>query len=498
MKLKPYSRLGSHYPLVPLFRVSGPFLRLFFTAAICITMVSYGAGAGHAADKPARDNRQGILSQALPIAIGQDARGQWAASTEADETSRKFLLRTELKSLLSSHPRLLSARERLRSIREQERRAFSGFLPNVTLSGDAGREVVDSPGTRSNFGEPTREYRQKATLTVTQNLFNGYATTSANDAAIARTEVARANLNSVTQTLIFEGISAYYTVLKQRALVSLATENEKILKRQLALEDERVERGSGIAVDVLLAKTRLQLAVEQRVQFSGALEAASARYLQVFAQLPDVARMQHPVALKALLPEDLDQAIEDANRFNPSLLSTDQQIVAARHDKIGARSGYYPSVDLVASGNWEKDFDGVIGVRRDWSGLLRVSWNIFSGYLTEATATAAAIEQSVAQNNHLDNTRRVVENLRIAWQQFNTARERVRLLNNAVVIAEEVFISRKRLRDSGRETALNVLDAQREVFAARINQVAARYDAEIAAFAVMFSTGMLTPQNLGL
>ena len=129
---------------------------------------------------------------------------------------------------------------------------------------------------------------------------------------------------------------------------------------------------------------------------------------------------------------------------------------------------------------------------------MRVSWDLFSGLVTEAGVSAATFDQATAHDNHRDTTRTTIENLRIAWQQYNTAKARVNLLQNAVVIAEEVFLSRQRLRDAGRETAINVLDAQREVFAARINLVAAQFDAEIAAFSVMFATGTLTPANLGI
>lgn len=430
----------------------------------------------------------------LPVS----ATARQLAQSPAAPLSVNTTLSAELTELLRSHPRLQGARDQLNAAREEERQAFSGFLPTVTVTGDSGREVVDSPGTRSSFGEATQEYRQKATLSLTQNLFRGFATTGDHRRAIAQGQVASANLDSVQQSVLFEGISNYYTVLRQRTLVGLAIENEKILKEQLRLEDERVTRGSGIAVDVLLAKTRLQLAIEQQVQFSGALEAAIARYTQVFGRAPAVRSMRRPVDLKALLPSDLDEAIKEAADHNPSLLATDRQVLVARHNTVSARSGYFPTVDMVLQGNWEKDVDGVIGVRRDWSALLRVSWDIFSGFLTESTASAAVFEKAVAHNNHRDNVRKVTENLRISWQQFNTAKKRVRLLDNAVAIAEEVFIARQRLRDAGRETAINVLDAQREVFAARINLVAAQFDAEIAAFAVMSATGMLTTNNLRL
>ena len=45
---------------------------------------------------------------------------------------------------------------------------------------------------------------------------------------------------------------------RQNQLVELATQNEETIQIQLNLEDERVLKGSGIAIDVLQAKSRLQ------------------------------------------------------------------------------------------------------------------------------------------------------------------------------------------------------------------------------------------------
>lgn len=59
------------------------------------------------------------------------------------------------------------------------------------------------------------------------------------------------------QAALFDGVNAYIDVLRQKRLVELAVENQATIQRQLNLEDERVQRGSGVAVDVLQAKSRL-------------------------------------------------------------------------------------------------------------------------------------------------------------------------------------------------------------------------------------------------
>ena len=62
--------------------------------------------------------------------------------------------------------------------------------------------------------------------------------------------------------LLFQGLNQYLEVLRTVHLIAVAQNTENTIRMQLRLEDERVQRGSGIAVDVLQAKSRLQVAKE--------------------------------------------------------------------------------------------------------------------------------------------------------------------------------------------------------------------------------------------
>ncbi|MEE8443824.1 MAG: TolC family protein, partial [Alphaproteobacteria bacterium] len=361
-------------------------------------------------------------------------------------------LQAELRQLLESHPSLRAGMGKVNAARERKRGAFAGFLPKVELSAGGGREVVDSPGTRalSSDGPEQRQFRRNTTLTVTQNLFDGFATTEGRGRADSQLKVEEFRLETLRQRLLFDGVSRYHRVLRGTRLVALARQNVAVLKRQLKLEDERVQRGSGIAVDVLLAKTRLQLAIERRVQLSGLLEEQEARYAQVFGHPPTQSRMQAPAIKLPALEEKLDRAIAIAKENNPELGVSGNQIEVEAHRKRVARAGYFPELNVVGTGNWERDLDGIQGERNDWSVTLRAKWALFSGFATRAGVSAAAFEEAAARNTHRDKLRKVAEELQISLQKLKTVRRRVELLENAVNIAQEVFTARRKLRDAGR------------------------------------------------
>lgn len=63
-------------------------------------------------------------------------------------------------------------------------------------------------------------------------------------------------------------------------------------------------------------------------------------------------------------------------------------------------------------------------------------------------------------------------------------------------IATEVFESRRRLRAAGKDTALNVLDAENEVYNAEINLAGASYDALLAQYSVLRAVGRLNVDTI--
>lgn len=75
--------------------------------------------------------------------------------------SNAITLRDELSGVLTSHPRLKAEKARAAAAQAQVRRAFSGFLPKLSLTGDVGPEYIDSPANSSS----TRMNRRKTTLT---------------------------------------------------------------------------------------------------------------------------------------------------------------------------------------------------------------------------------------------------------------------------------------------------------------------------------------------
>src|SRR5690606_28673390 len=157
--------------------------------------------------------------------------------------------------------------------------------------------------------------------------------------------------------VLYEGATAYINVLRQAELVELTSQNGENIRKQLNLEDERVRRGSGISVDVLQAKSRLQFSMERFVATRGALDEARARYLQVFSLPPEQKAMSLPPPPDHLLPKTVDEAVAIALAENTQVESANSRIEIGNEQRKAITAEYYPSLDLVLQSKYERDFN---------------------------------------------------------------------------------------------------------------------------------------------
>ncbi|MDH5188112.1 MAG: TolC family outer membrane protein [Rhodospirillaceae bacterium] len=414
--------------------------------------------------------------------------------------SQAKTLESELATLLTAHPKIKQAEASLESGVAGVDRARARYFPTVNISGDVGPHIIDSPSERKNNtnGDPWSRPRQTATAKITQNIFDGGMTSSLVRTAEINREIAEISLEGTRQNTMFEAIKSYIDVLRQRRLVEMAFENERTIQQQLNLEDERVRRGSGVTVDVLQAKSRLQIARERRVGYEGGLEHSISRYVQVFDHAPDIATMVDPSPPAEVIPSNRDRAIEIALLENPALINSATSVESAREKRNQASPGLLPVIDVVGSANYEKDNQATLGIRRDYSVVVKANWDIFSGFSSKAASNMSNFDYQASMENYDYTTRKVIEQVSLSWQSLLTAGERKNLLGNAVNIASEVASSRKKLREAGKETIINVLDAENEVNNAQINYTSSAYDERVAIYQLLLSMGRLNPEYLVL
>jgi adhesin transport system outer membrane protein len=411
-------------------------------------------------------------------------------------------LENELANMLTEHPQLTAATKTTKGAQEAIDVQEAANLPSVSFNGDYGYEWITNPTERANSDgkNDSSLMRSVAGISVTQNLFNGYATESAIRSASLTKDETEKTEDITRQNLLIEGISVYLEVLKQARRIEYARENEANIKTQMELEDERVRRGSGIGIDVLNAKSRLQTAKDTRVGYEGDLARAADQYMQVFGHAPDIAAMLDPNPPMDLIPTSLDESVRLALKQNPNILKATLTTEIADEAKRGVYAEYLPKVDLVGSMNFEENKNATIGVRRDYSVLVEANWDLFSGFSTEYAMKKATYDHAASKSTFDYTARKTVEATRQAWHTLETTQERLSLKENDVILKEEIFLDTRKQRENGAEgvDVLNVLDREKEVYETKIKYAELFYDHRLAIYTVLYTTGQLTPDVLSL
>ena len=412
-------------------------------------------------------------------------------------------LEVELRNLLDNHPGLKAARLTSAAAGDRVRAATGALYPKLTLAGDAGKEDISSTS-YSNFATSEKSIpqdsllnRRKLSLVAELNLFNGGRDSATIRLAETETAIQEANLKALTQDVLLESLVAYLQMARFQTLIGLAKLNEQTTQQQLELEAKRVDGGGGIAVDVLQARTRLQIVRERRVFYEQGLRDAMANYEQVFGRAPDVLTLQDLQYFEQQLPKTIADAttrgIEKSARLQAAVLQIEKSKSLIEMEK----SGFMPKLDLVALQG--KDRNAMqLANREEKSVLLRLNWQLFSGGETMARMSAAVKDSEEAFERDALARNKVREAIRISWNQVINGSERLELLDSAAGISRDVMNNRKRLRDAGKESAVIVLDAEVEYFGVLFNKVNAMYDTRIGSYRLLASMGELSPENLGL
>ncbi len=397
-----------------------------------------------------------------------------------------------LPELLDSHNRIKAAASKSEAAGYAVDQAEGGYYPKLDYFGESSYEEINSPG-GGEFDE-TELWRNYHTLRATQLLWDFKATSGAVHQAEAMHKRSEKELESVRQTIIYDGAQAYLACMRAYEKLVYSIRSEERIKDQTGMEETLVEKGAGLSSDVLQAKQQLAGARALRVLVKGELNNAMHRFKAVFGNgvtIEDVKFFVRPPAPFAALPKTLDGAVAIAAANNPQLQMAGKDIQAAEQKVVQARARFFPVFNAYAEGVWKKNDDGVEGDRDEKNFGVSVNWNILNGGSDLAAFKSAKAEVRQASHSLLDLNRTVEEQVRNAWEDFITFQENAAYLQNQANILGEFLELARKERKMGTRSLLDVLNAELTYINAISNSVTAEYDTMMAAYNVLLAMGAL-------
>lgn len=404
------------------------------------------------------------------------------------------------------NPTLNARRASVRALDENVPRFLSGYRPKVSATADVGAQY-------SEFETPARPNRAARTvtpnsttvtrtaprgvgLTVEQTLFNGFRTYNLVQQAESQVLAERENLRNQEQETLFAGVSAYMDVLRDTAALNLQRNNVEVLEEQLRQTRDRFNVGEVTRTDVAQAESRVASGRSQVSVAESTLRASIARFRQVVGAEPRQLAPGRP--LDRLVPGALETAINVGLNEHPEIHLRLHALDAAEAQVKIAESALYPSVSV--RGNATQRYDTQVPGDERFVGSVVATLNvpIYEGgenyaLVRQAKETAGQrrIEADVARDA-------VRANVVTAWGQLESAKAQILATQAQVQAAETALTGVREEARVGQRTTLDVLNAQQELLAARVNLIQAQRDRVVFSYAVVRAMGRLSTRTLNL
>ncbi len=404
---------------------------------------------------------------------------------------------------VQSDPQLAAARWQREAQRERIDQARSLFLPDIGLEGEAARNDIDyeAPATPERpAGSVSDRYTSTSYgVALTQPLFRAESFVVYRQ---AKTLVNQADLQLglAHQNLILRLVETYFAVLQaQNALETFDAELQAI-EQQLRRAQRAFEVGSGTITDVNDAQARYDITVAQRVAAVNQLQVARERLRRLTGaradELADVANTFQP---QTPAPEAPDAWAELAEEKNLQVLLAASNLAFSREEVSRQRAQRYPRVDLVARygknspapSSFDEDSEATQG-----SVGVNLTVPLYTGGAISSQVSEAQYNRSAALSQLEDAQREAAITAESAFLELQANVEQLRALQQALKSIRLNEESTRRGMELGLRTTLDVLDIQRERYAAERDLAAARYNYLLNYIRLQAAVGRATDEEI--
>ena len=198
-------------------------------------------------------------------------------------------------------------------------------------------------------------------------------------------------------------------------------------------------------------------------------------------------------------PSGVSHWVELAEKQNPTLQSQRHAVEIAQQEVSRQNAGHMPTLDLVLRES-NRDTGSTLfggGSNVDTQELmLRLSLPLYQGGSVSSKKRQAIARQYSAMEDLVRLQRQSRRQTQDAYWGVQTAIKRVASLEKAVIAQQETLSLKQASFENGLNTALTVLDAERDLYSARKDFAKARYDYLLNGLRLKAQVGVLVEADL--
>lgn len=415
-------------------------------------------------------------------------------------------------------PQLLRAMAVRDAAKERIDISKASLLPQINLTAGYSKRIGES---QQFIGENLVNLENETTgwnaqVALSQSIFNWNNWKNLNTAEKLAMQ-SQTILDAEAQALIVRVSQAYFNVLEADDGVGFAGAEKRAIERQLEQTKQRFAVGLTAITDVHEAQAQFDSAVAREIAANNLLETARETLREITGQYHQQLASLDTDKFETVQPSPAtaDGWVTLAEELNLNIKASKLALDVAQNDIENAKAGHYPTLSLDASYGTD-DYDSKRSYNDPEStppGLpttgrsdpprfdskqigLNLRVPLYSGGGTIA-ATEVARANYVAASQDLERSyRTAVRQVRVSFNDINANIATIRALEQAVISAESALNATEAGFEVGTRTIVDVLQSTRNLFEARRNLSAARYNYVIAILSLKQAAGNLSEQDL--
>lgn len=386
------------------------------------------------------------------------------------------------RTVLSNDATYLAARASAEADREEVPKAFAGFLPNISFSGSSSKNETDNTTKNAAGQESTRTSRylsESYSLNLRQPLYRKQVAAQYGQAeAIAQR--ADISLEHERQALALRVSQAYLDALLADEQLTFARAKKKTFINMLDQAERAYKAGVGTLTDILEIRARRDLSLAQEMEAENEVQ-NTLQTLQMMMNAPP--GKLHRIDAKKLPirypggDADLNAWISRAEAASSTINALRRDIDSAKYELEKARSGHYPTLDLIAAikkASNESEVSLNLETQTNLIGL-QLNMPLFAGGYVSASVRQAHAKLEQASQKLEAARREVLLGVRREFGNVSMNSAKVSALEEALASAEDALIGTQKGVLAGTRTTIDVLNAQNQAIQTSVDLAKARY-----------------------
>jgi len=415
---------------------------------------------------------------------------------------------------LKNDPRLQAADFRRQAAGESKAIARANLLPQIGAGAQWNRGETSSEFASPNFGSVDLGTNKVDTVNYDVSLRQSlYRQANYESLDIARGQISQAEAvyETAFQDFLLRVSERYFTVLTLLDGVTFAEAEEKAFQRQYEQAEQRFEVGLTAVTDVHEARASYDNARARAIVARNNLEDAKEALREVAGTLfEEYDALQEQLPLVDPDPANAQDWVRMALQSNPNVLSARAAVDIAESQTRLARSGHFPTLDLVGSaGRFENknsrftqaDEGGIRIVEGeltsdDWRVSLVFDVPLFEGGRVNAQTRQARYLLDATGRDLEEVQRGVLRQTENAYRAVLAGIQEVEAFQQAMISAESALEATQAGFEVGTRTIVDVLIAEQRKYQAQRDNSIARHAYILRHLQLKAVAGLLKPEDL--